>query len=108
MRQRAEHHSRVEKALRTKRENSADILDQSHHSTGFVEAMHGHMQGHARCYQTQIETNTSIQLSAISPAIPFSIHYAGFVLSRLTMRPDARTEFQYLLGTPYVIYVHVS
>ena len=45
MRQRAEHHSRVEKALRTKRENSADILDQSHHSTGFVEAMHGHMQG---------------------------------------------------------------
>ena len=32
MRQRAEHHSRVEKALRTKRENSADILDQSHHS----------------------------------------------------------------------------
>ena len=43
----------------------------SHQSNGFVEAVHGHMQGLARCYQTQIETNTGVQLSAISPAIPF-------------------------------------
>ena len=41
----------------------------SHQSNGFVEAVHGHIQGLARCYQTQIETNTGIQLSAISPAI---------------------------------------
>ena len=49
----------------------------------------------------KIETNTGIQLSAISPAIPFAIRYAGFVLSRFTVRPDGRTPFQYLLGTPY-------
>ena len=71
----------------------------------FVEAVHGHIQGLARCCQTQIETNTGVQLSAISPAIPFVIRvirYAGFVLSRFTLRPDGRTPFQYLLGTPYV------
>ena len=73
----------------------------SHQSNGFVEAAHGHMQGLSRCCQTQIETNTGIQLSAISLAIPFSIRYAGFVLSRFTVRPDGRTPFQYLLGTPY-------
>ena len=50
----------------------------------------------------KIETNTGIQLSAISPAIPFAIRYAGFVLSRFTVRPDGRTPFQYLLGTPKV------
>ena len=74
----------------------------SHQSNGFVEAVHGHIQGLARCYQTQIETNTGIQLSAISPAILFAIRYAGSVLSRFTVRPDGRTLFQYLLGTPYV------
>ena len=74
----------------------------SHQSNGFVEAVHGHIQGLARCYQTQIETNTGVQLSTISPAIPFAIRYAGFVLSRFTVRPDGRTPFQYLLGTPYV------
>ena len=74
----------------------------SHQSNGFVEAVHGHIQGLARCYQTQIETNTGIQLSAISLAIPFAIRYAGFVLSRFTVRPDGRTPFQYLLGTPFV------
>ena len=36
----------------------------SHQSNGFVEAVHGHIQGLARCYQTQIETNTGIPLSA--------------------------------------------
>ena len=66
----------------------------NHQSNGFVEAVHGHIQGLARCYQTQIETNTGIQLSAISLAIPFTIRYAGFVLSRFTVRPDGRTPFQ--------------
>ena len=42
----------------------------SHQSNGFVETVHGHIQGLARCNQTQIETNTVIQLIAISPAIP--------------------------------------
>ena len=74
----------------------------SHQSNGFVEAVHGHIQGLARCYQTQIETNTGIQLSAISTAIPCAIRYTGFVLSRFTVRPDGRTPCQYLLGTPYV------
>ena len=74
----------------------------SHQSNGFVEALHGHIQGLARCYQTQIETNTGVQLSAISPASLFAIRYAGFVLSRFTVRPDGRTPFQYLVGTPYV------
>ena len=71
----------------------------SHQSNRFVEAVHGHIQGLARCYQTQIETNTGIQLSAISHAFPFAIRYAGFVLSRFTVRP---TSFQCLLGTPCV------
>ena len=74
----------------------------SHQSNGFVEAVHGHIQGLARCYKTQIETSIVIQLSAISPVIPFAIRYAGFVLSRFTVRPNGRTPFQYLLGTPYV------
>ena len=74
----------------------------SHQSNGFVEAVHGHNQGLARCYQTQVETDTGIQLSAISPAIPLAVRYAGFVLSRFTVRPDGRTPYQYLLGTPYV------
>ena len=64
------------------------FAQKSHQSNGFVEAVHGHIQGLARCYQTQIETNTGVQLSAISPAIPFAIRYAGFVLSRFTVRPD--------------------
>ena len=72
----------------------------SHQSNGFVEAVHGHIQGLARCYQTQFETNIGIQLSAISPAIPFAIRHSGFVLSRFTERPDGRTPFQYLHGTP--------
>ena len=72
----------------------------SHQSNGFVEAVHGHIQGLARCYQTQIETNTGIRLSAILLAIPFAIRYAGVVLSTFTVRP--RTPFQYLPGTPYV------
>ena len=66
----------------------------SHQSNGFVEAVHGQIQGLARCNQTQ--------LSAVSLAIPFAIRYAGFVLSRFTVRPDGRTSFQYLLGTPHV------
>ena len=74
----------------------------SHQSNGFVEAVLGHIEGLARCCQTQIETTTGIQLSAISPAIPFAIHCPGFVLSRFTVRPDGRTPFQYLLGTPHV------
>ena len=74
----------------------------SHQSNGFVEAVLGHIQGLARCYQTQIETNTGIQLSAISPAIPFAIRYARFVLSRFTVRPDGRTLFQYLIGSLHV------
>ena len=34
----------------------------SHQSNGFVEAVHGHIQGLARCCLTQIETNTGLQL----------------------------------------------
>ena len=45
----------------------------SHQSNPFVEAVHGHIQRLARCCQTQIETNTGIQLSAISLAIPFAV-----------------------------------
>ena len=48
----------------------------SHQSNGFVEAVHGHIQGLARCDQSQIETNTGTTFSAKSP--------------------------QYLLGTPFV------
>ena len=72
-------------------------LNESHQSKRFVEAVHGHIQGLARCFQTQIGTNTGIQLSAISLAIPFAIRSAGFVLSRFSVRPDGRNPFQYLL-----------
>ena len=40
--------------------------------------------------------------TAISLATPYAIRYAGVVLPRFTVRPDGRTPFQYLLGTPYV------
>ena len=69
----------------------------SHQSNGFFEAVHGHIQGLARCYQTQIETNTGIQLTAISPAIPFAIRHAGFVVPRFTVRPDGRMPLQHLV-----------
>ena len=49
----------------------------SHQSNGFVEAVDGHIQGLARRYQTQIETNTGTQLSTLSLAIPFAVRYAG-------------------------------
>ena len=77
----------------------------SHQINGSVEAVHGHIQGLARCYQTQIETNTGVQLSAFSLSNPFAICDAGFVVSRFTVRPDGRTPFQYLLGTPYVTFL---
>ena len=73
----------------------------SHQSNGFVEAVHGHIQGLARCYQTQFGTNTGLQLPATSRAIPFAVRYAGFVLTRFSVRPDGRTPFQYLSGAPY-------
>ena len=37
-------------------------------------------------------------------SISFAIRYAGFVLSRFTVRPDGRTPFQYLLGTPLCMF----
>ena len=90
----------------TRERNARTVLrfapNTSHQSNGFVEAVHGHIQGLARCYQTQIETHIDIQLAAISPAIPFAIRCDGLVLSRFTVRPDGRTPFQYLLGTPCV------
>ena len=65
----------------------------SHQSNGFVEAVHGHIQGLTRCYQTRIETNTGVQLSAISLAIPFAIRYVGFVLSSATRRQNPMPIF---------------
>ena len=76
----------------------------SHQSNGFVEAVHGHIQGLARCYQTQIETNTGVQLSAISPAIPFAIRYAGFALSR-TRRQNTIPIFAW--NSICITFVHV-
>ena len=74
----------------------------SHQSNGFVDAVHGHIQGVARCYQTQVETTTGTRLSAMSLAIPLAVRYAGFVLTRFSVRPDGRTPFQFLLRTPFV------
>ena len=48
---------------------------------GFVEAVHGHIQGLARCYETQIDTNIGLQHSVTSPAISSAVRYAGFVLT---------------------------
>ena len=92
----------VEENWRRARTVSRFAPKTSHQSNGFVEAVHGHMQGLARCYQTQIETNTGTQLSTLSPAIPFADRYAGFVLTRFDVRPDGSTPLQYLLETPYV------
>ena len=79
----------------------------SHQSNGFVEAVYGHIQGLARCYQTHVETNTCMQLSATSLAIPFSVRYDGFVLTRFTVRIDGRTPFQYLLGACFKCFTLV-
>ena len=40
--------------------------------------------------------------SIVSHAIPFAVRYAGFVLTRFSVRSDGRTPFQYLLGPPHV------
>ena len=48
---------------------------------GFVEAVHGHIQGLARYYETQIDTNIGLQLSVTSPAISSAVRYAGLVLT---------------------------
>ena len=92
----------IDVCTRTKRENSVKICAKNKSSQ--QRAVHGRIQGLARCYQTQIETNTGIQLSAIAPAIPFAIRYAEFVLCQDSQcDPTAeRTPFQYLLGTPSV------
>ena len=45
----------------------------SRQSNGFVEAVHGHIQGLARCYETQIDTNIGKQLSVTSPAISSAV-----------------------------------
>ena len=68
----------------------------SHQSNGFVEAVHRHIQGVARCHRTLV-----CSFAARSPAIPFAVRFAEFVLTRFTVRPDGRTPFQYLVGTPY-------
>ena len=79
----------------------------SHQSNRFVETVHGHIQGAARCNQTTIETNTGLQLAATSPAIPFAVRYADFVQTRSTMTLEGRTLFQYLSGAPYASVVFV-
>ena len=88
---------------REKGENCAAIRVKktSHQRNGFVAAVHEHVQGLARIYQTQIKTNTDLHLTAISPAVPFAVRYAGFVLTRFTVRPDGRKPFQYLIGAPH-------
>ena len=53
----------------TKKQSVTICAKKSHQSNGFVEAVHGHIQGLARCYQIQIATNTGIQLSPIPLAI---------------------------------------
>ena len=74
----------------------------SHQSNGFVEAVHGHIQGLARCYQTQIETNTGMQLSAILLAIPFCGSLRWICALKIHSATRRKNPFQYLLGTPYL------
>ena len=75
----------------------------SHQSNGLVEAVHGHIQGLARCYQTQIETNTGI--TAFSN---FTCHSICNSLRWICCSQDSRCDptaehtFQYWLGTPNV------
>ena len=67
----------------------------SHQSNGFVEAVHGHIQGLARCYQTQIETNTGIH-SFQQFHLPFHLRFVTLDL----FSQDSQCD-RYLLGTPY-------
>ena len=65
------------------------------------EAVHGQIQGLARCYQTQTETNTGIAFSN------FTCHSICSSLRRICAlkihsATNGRTPFRYLLGTPYV------
>ena len=66
----------------------------SHQNNGFVEAVHGHIQGLARCCQTQIETNTGIQLSAILPSICSSLRWiCALTIHSATRRQNAFPVF---------------
>ena len=88
---------------RTKRQNSVTICAKNKSSEQRV--CRSSALTHSGTRTMLPDTNRDeigIQFSAISLAIPFAIGYAGFVLSRFTVRPDGRTSFHYLLGTPRV------
>ena len=59
----------------------------SHQSNGFVEAVHGHIQGLARCYQRQIETDTGIQLH-----LPFHLQSGALDLCSQDSQCDPTAE----------------
>ena len=90
-----------ESCTRTKRENSVTIgaKKQVIRATGLSKQCTATYRGLARCYQTQLRRTLAYNFQQ---SIPFAIRYAGFVLSRFTVRPDGRTPFHDLLGTPYV------
>ena len=74
----------------------------SHQSNGFVEAVHGHIQGLARCYQTQIETKhwrTTFSNFTCHSMCNSLRWICSLKIHSATRR---QTPFQYLLGTPYV------
>ena len=105
MRQRDECQRRVQESCTRERRERCHDLPQKQVIRATGSKAHRDEHSHtafSNITQTQIETNTGVQHSAISSAIPFAVRYAGFVLSRFTVLPDGRTPFQYLLGTPYV------
>ena len=62
----------------------------SHQSNGFVEAVHGHTQELARCYQTQIETNTGVQLQKFH--LPFHLQFVTLDLFSQDSQCDTTAE----------------
>ena len=78
----------------------------SHQSNGFVEAVHGHIQGLA-----DNKSRRTLAYSFQQFHLPFHLQFVthGFVLSRFTVRPDGRTPFQYFARNSLcVTFLHVD
>ena len=62
----------------------------SHQSNGFVEAVHGHIEGLARCNQTQIETNMACNFPQFH--LPFHLQFVTLDLFSRDSQCDPTAE----------------
>ena len=77
----------------------------SHQSNGFVEAVHGHIQGLSRCYQTQIETNTAYSFQQFH--LPFHLQFVTLDLFSQDSLCDPTAESHSNIWLELHIYIYI-